>query len=222
MAFGNVFAPLNLFRRRRDGKGFHLESALQELAKCCGVDCCEGVIRITDQETGEIVEISVVDGVLTIDNDPTDETPGVPVAGGASGFGEFFALMPGDNAATVAQGGRVDFPQDGPNSGDGIVRSSVDQFVLPDIGTYQVSYNVSVTEAGQLVIALGGVEQANTVNGRATGTSLISDTRLITTTVINTVLSIQNPAANAAALTITPVAGGAGAASASLVIVRLA
>ena len=41
-------------------------------------------------------------------------------AGGVLNYADFFALMPPDNAATVAPGTDVSFPQDGPNSGAGI------------------------------------------------------------------------------------------------------
>lgn len=242
-AIKDLYAPVRFFRllgqRKSDiGKGETFDQAFnrkaEQRAQCIGgVDNC-GILNLEDQTTGLMVEITVVDGVLSIDTTPDDGNPAVPVVpvvddedsgaegGAGSGFAEFYALMPGDNAATVGLGDFVEFPNDGPESGDGIVRSSAGEFVLPAIGTYQVSYNVSVSEAGQLVIALDGVEIPRTVNGRATGTSLINDTRLITTTAINQVLSIQNPAANSTALTVTPIAGGAGAVSASLVIIRLA
>ena len=38
-------------------------------------------------------------------------------AGGVLNYADFYALMPGDNSATVAPGTDVSFPQDGPNSG---------------------------------------------------------------------------------------------------------
>lgn len=140
-------------------------------------------------------------------------------------FGNFFALMPPDNAATVAVGGDVDFPQDGPSDG-GVVRSGADTFVLPNIGTYEVTWQVSVTEAGQLVLTLdsggGAIELAQTVVGRATGTSQIVGSTLIETTVINSVLTVRNPAGNSTALTITPLAGGASAVSATLSIKQIA
>jgi hypothetical protein len=131
--------------------------------------------------------------------------------------------MPTDNAATVAVGAAVDFPTAGATSG--ISASSSSQFTLPAIGTYEVFWQVSVNEPGQLVVALdsgaGAVEQANTVAGRATGTSQIVNDVLLTTTVANTLLTIQNPTGNSTALTITPKAGGAAAVSASLVIKQL-
>ena len=140
---------------------------------------------------------------------------------GASAFADFFALMPGDNAATVAPGAAVDFPQDGPNSGVAISRISVDGFNLTTIGTYLVMFQVSVSEAGQLMVTLNGTELPFTVVGRATGTSLIVGTALVQTTTSNSILSIRNPAGNPTALTITPLAGGIRPSSAHLVIMRL-
>ena len=59
-------------------------------------------------------------------------------AGGIWGYADFYALMPPDNAATVAPGTDVSFPQDGPNSGTTIVRTGASSFNLTEIGTYQV------------------------------------------------------------------------------------
>jgi hypothetical protein len=129
--------------------------------------------------------------------------------------------MPGDNAATVAAGTDVDFPQNGPATiGTNITRLSNSTFNLADVGIYLVSFHVSVTEAGQLVITLAGVEQAYTVVGRATGTSLISETCLIETIIPNTSISIRNPAGEVSALTITPLAGGTNPVSAHITITR--
>ncbi|MED3912202.1 collagen-like protein [Peribacillus simplex] len=138
-------------------------------------------------------------------------------------FADFFALMPPDNAATVTVGGDVDFPQNGPTSGGGIFRNGVspDQFVLRDIGIYQVLFQVSVTEAGQLILTLNFADLAYTVVGRATGTSQIVGMALVQTSVINSILTVRNPAGNSTALTITPLAGGTRPVSAHLVITRL-
>ncbi len=132
-----------------------------------------------------------------------------------------------DNAATVAAGGPVEFPRDGPTSNviSRLAGKASTDFVLPSIGTYSVDFSVSVTEAGQLVIALdsggGMVELPYTVYGRATGTSQIAGDALIKTIVASSVLEIRNPAGNSPALTITPVAGGAQPAVASIVIQQL-
>ena len=141
----------------------------------------------------------------------------------AGDFADFFALMPPDNAATVAVGTDVQFPQDGPTSASAITRTGPATFKLSAIGTYQVLFQVSVNEPGQLVLVANGVEQTYTTVGRQTGSSQIVGTTLITTTVANTVLSLRNPAAGVAALTITPSAGGffTSPVSAHLVITRL-
>jgi hypothetical protein len=136
-------------------------------------------------------------------------------------FADFFALMPGDNAATVAVGGDVEFPQDGPTSGAGIARIGPSIFNLATIGTYQVMFQVSVDEGGQLILTLNGADLAYTVAGRATGTSQIVGMALVTTTVVNSILTVRNPAGNSTALTITPLAGGTRPSSAHLVITRL-
>lgn len=136
-------------------------------------------------------------------------------------YADFYALMPPDNAATVAPGTDVSFPQNGPNSGDAIARSGPDAFTLSEIGTYQILFQVSVGEAGQLLLTLNGSDLEYTVVGRATGTSQIIGMALVETTSVNSVLTVRNPAGNAAALTITPLAGGTRPVSAHLVIMQL-
>ncbi len=150
---------------------------------------------------------------------------GPPGPAGTSEYAGFFALMPGDNAAPIAVGAPVLFPQNADSSGT-IARTGPGTFNLPNIGTYKVTVQVSVTEAGQLVLATdngsGFVQDPRTVAGRATGTDQIVIDAIIRTTVINTKLQIRNPAGNPAALTITPLAGGASPVSAWLNIMRLA
>ncbi|WP_236124877.1 hypothetical protein [Clostridioides sp. ES-S-0054-01] len=57
--------------------------------------------------------------------------------------------------------------------------------------------------------------------GRATGTSQIIGMALVTTSTINSTLTVRNPAGNSTALTITPLAGGTRPVSAHLVITQL-
>ena len=64
-------------------------------------------------------------------------------------------------------------------------------------------------------------DPAYTVTGRATGTSQIVEMAIVTTTTINSILTVRNPAGNAAALTITPLAGGTRPVSAHLVITQI-
>jgi hypothetical protein len=148
-----------------------------------------------------------------------------PCGGGALDFADFFALMPPDNFETVAIGGDVSFPENGPAmAGSGITRTGLSTFNLANIGTYQVMFQVSVDEPGQLGLTLndgaGGVELANTVVGRAVGTSQIVGMALVQTTVVNSTLTVRN-AGSPAALTITPKAGGTSPVSAHLVITQI-
>ena len=129
--------------------------------------------------------------------------------------------MPPDNTDPVAPGADVSFPQNGPIANTDIGRISESEFLLNTIGTYLISFRVGVTEAGQLALTLNGQELPYTVTGRATGTSDIMGSAIITTDTVGSVLTVRNPVSNAAALTITPSAGGASAVSAHLVITRI-
>lgn len=48
----------------------------------------------------------------------------------------------------------ISFPQEGPTSGSTIVRTGPSSFNLTIIGTYQVLFQVSVAEAGRLILTL--------------------------------------------------------------------
>ena len=163
-----------------------------------------------------------------IKGSPTGGTYTLPTGGGtimtstSLSFADFYALMPGDNAATVGASTAVQFPQNGPADGSGsISRLSASTFNLSAIGTYEIFFQVSVTEAAQLMLRVNGTEVPSSVVGRATGTNQLTATCLITTSVINSTLEVINPSGNSPALTITPVAGGTHAVSAHLVIKRL-
>lgn len=149
---------------------------------------------------------------------------GIPGLPGIIDFADFYALMPPDNPdafAVVAAGSAVEFPQDGPTSGI-ITRLSSSTFLLPIVGTYLVDFQASVTEAGQLMLRLNGGLVANSVVGRATGTSQIVGMSLVTTTSPNSVIEVINPPGNSPALTITEFAGSvANPVSAHLIIIRL-
>jgi len=157
-------------------------------------------------------------GVVLDENGNVISSGGVGLIAGA----EFFALMPGDNVATIAAGAPIQFPQNGPAFG-AISRNgaSPSQFILAAAGVYEVAFQASIAEAGQLMLRVNGVEQAATVAGRATGTSQISNTVLIRTTSPNAILEVINPSGNATALTLTPTAGGTHAVSATLVVERI-
>ncbi len=142
-------------------------------------------------------------------------------AGTVLSYADFYALVPPDNAAAIASGADVAFPEEGPTSGTNIVRASDSSFTLADAGTYQVMFNVPVTEAGDLVLTLNGTELDYTETGRTAAGSQITGIALVTTTAENSILTVRNPAAAATALTVTP--GDAGnARTAHLTITQLA
>ena len=69
---------------------------------------------------------------------------------------------------------------------------------------------------------LNGAPLPYTVVERATGTEQIIETTIVQTSIVNSVLTVQNPANNTAALTITPLAGGKEQVSTHLVILKIA
>lgn len=138
-------------------------------------------------------------------------------------YADFYALMPSDNGTAIAVGADVAFPQNGSSSLTDITRvgGSTTGFTLGPIGTYQITFSVPVSIAGQLVVTLNNTELSYGVFGRAAITSPISGSLLVTTATTNNVITIRNPAVNAASLPITTNAGGASAVSAHLVITRV-
>ena len=146
---------------------------------------------------------------------------GLPGFSGSYSSADFYALMPGDNAATIAPGADLSFPQNGPTFGIDVLRLTASNFSLISVGIYQVMFQVSITESAQLCIVLNAGQNPATVVGRATGTSQVVGICLVQTTLPNSILSIRNPLGEAIALTMTPVAGGTNPVSAHLVITRV-
>ena len=137
---------------------------------------------------------------------------------------DFYALMPSDNAAPVAPGSPVLFPQLGPTNGYIVPGTVAGTFILPFVGTYEVTFEVSVTGAAQLIVVVNSRELLYTTVGRATGANQLVGYCLVTTLVPHSVLSINNPTNNLSAITITTgtASGQAGSSiSAHLVITKL-
>lgn len=128
---------------------------------------------------------------------------------------QFYALMPNDNAFTVASNTDVEFPHAGPSTAGGLIVGSGGYFILVGTGVYQITYRVPATEAGQLAVTRNGVVVDYTVAGRATGTTTISSTVLIDGQA-GDIITIRN--VGFVALTITPFAGGIEPSAATLLI----
>lgn len=188
------------------------------MSDCYNINQCKSRCKCNT----EIIKIICQTGAMGLPGqDGKEGAMGLPGLNAIVNFSNFYALMPSDNTSTITAGASVLFPNNGIINGD-IVRINAYQFNLPTIGIYEILFQVSISEAGQLVINLNNIEISNTIFGRATGTTEIVGMALINTTIINSILSINNPVGNPTALTITPIAGGTRPVSAQLIIKQLA
>jgi hypothetical protein len=175
------------------------------------------------QQSPKVQQLLAIDPLAigpTGSSGATGATGATGAAGSSLGFAQFFGIV---YAGTIAPGAPVPFASAGPTGGGApptLLTSTT--FQLPAIGFYQVCFTVSISEPGQLELTLNAAVIPYSVFGRATGTSLIGGCVIVSTTTTNSVLSVLNPAGNAAALTVTPTAGGASASAATLSIIRLA
>ena len=128
--------------------------------------------------------------------------------------------MPPDNTAVIAPGADVAFPNSGPGTGS-ITAASDTSFTVVDAGTYLVVFQVPITQAGQLQLAVNGAGVASTVVGRNAGSDQIVGMSVQTLSAGDTV-AVRNPTGNTGSLTVTQSAGGEVPGSAHLIFVRLA
>jgi hypothetical protein len=122
-------------------------------------------------------------------------------------------------AISVPALGAVLFSTDGPVNG-GITRASPSSFNLPTPGLYQVTFQVSVVGAGQLMLQLDGSPLPQSIVGRPSGTGQIVGTSLIETTIPNSVLEVIN-ASNTTPLIIAQGPSGTTILSSHLVITQV-
>jgi hypothetical protein len=91
----------------------------------------------------------------------------------------------------------------------GIIRLDGSSFILPDAGTYEVTFNVHTTEPGQLSLEVNGTEEPECTGedfNPTSGGHPIAVNCIITAGA-GAVLSVVNPSGNSTALTITPADG---------------
>lgn len=136
-------------------------------------------------------------------------------------YADFYALMPPDNSTAIAPGSDIEFARNGVTSGGNIARITASSFGLNEVGVYQVQFTANVDEPAQLVLTLNGDELPYTVSGSSSAPGQIVGTALVQTEVATSVLTLRNPAAATAGVTLTPSAGGADAVSAHIVITQL-
>lgn len=156
---------------------------------------------------------------------------------GVTEYAMFFGLTAGTNsegtdyAATIAPSvgfgtGRVPFPQDGPTNGL-ITRAGPDAFLLPSLGTYEITWKLHTTEPGQTQIQYAGMigfsDLARTVTqdmNPTGGGHLMVGHALITTDGPGALIAVINPAGNSPALTVTPADGASTHANAQSITIK--
>lgn len=144
-------------------------------------------------------------------------------AGGLLAYADFYALIPPDNLVAIPAGSDVAFPRTGPVSGTDISRLSDTQFQLAQIGTYQIFFQVTAANGGQLILTLNDVDLPYTVAGYAgTDSAEIAGMVIVQTTAANAVVTVRNPEGTGDPLTLSPNAGGTRPVSAHLVITQIA
>ena len=141
-------------------------------------------------------------------------------AGSFLGYADFYALIPADNAAPIAPGEDVEFPEQSFIGGTNVTRTSDSEFTFTESGTYLVFFNASTSEAAQLVLTLNGAELSYTVSGTGDDNSQITGVSVISAAE-NSVLTVRNPASATSSVTLTPNAGGNSPVSAHLTVIRL-
>jgi hypothetical protein len=152
--------------------------------------------------------------------------------GGPLAYGYFWHQIVSEGEATIAIDAPFPFDTNGPGTA-GVVRQGAapDTFTLVAAGTYDISWMVPVDEPGQTALYVDDPEASGlfpptsfrpeTLAGRATGTSQITNRVIITTAAPNANIRIYNHS-SPAALTLTPHPGGTQNGTVSLAIVRLA
>jgi hypothetical protein len=108
-----------------------------------------------------------------------------------------------DNPDAIAPGSAVNFPKPLINTYGTIQRlngTNPNKFSLPPNGVFEITFQVTVQNTGELVIVLNGQEQAMTVVGKSGGGMLVGVSIITTPPINSSTLSINNPS--------TAVAGG--------------
>lgn len=180
------------------------------------------------------------------------------VADALAEFGSFFGMTAGpgntgtnDYPATiaisaagpsVAAGSAVNFPRASAPAVGGIAinnpgaaQTNNTEFILPSVGTYRVTWHISVDEPvqwslwistgpnpvpGGLFVELSAASGAPASVGQSTGTAQLVGDVVFRNSVANSAIQIRNYA-SPSAVTVTPLPGGTRAQAVSLIIQRL-
>ena len=172
---------------------------------------------------------------------------GMPTGPGNSGGDDYPASISAvaiDVTPSLAGTSAINFPRASAPAIGGIVinnpgASQTDntEFILPSVGTYRVSWHISVDEPAQWrlwistlpspapgglfnpVLASGG---APSTVGQATGTTQLVGDIVFVNDVAGSAIQVRNTVSSSGNVTVTPLPGGSQAQAVSLIIMRLA
>ena len=104
----------------------------------------------------------------------------------------FYGNSPADYPNPIPAYSFLDFPHIGPTNTVNIIRFSPGQFILNNIGTYEVFWQASIAGSSQLALRVNGIVQTQTLaSTRASGQ--VINAVIITTTTSNSILEVINP-----------------------------
>jgi hypothetical protein len=101
-----------------------------------------------------------------------------------------------DNPEKIEPGNAINFPKPLINPYGSIQRlsgTSTNQFVLPPSSVFEIMFEVTIQNTGELVIVLNGEELSMSVVGKPGGGSVVGMAIITTPSVNPSVISINNP-----------------------------
>ena len=141
-------------------------------------------------------------------------------AGSFLGYADFYAIMPPENAAAIAPGEAVEFPEQSFIGGTNVTRTSDSEFTFTESGIYLVFFIAATSEAAQLVPAKNTTELSFALAGKDSVLSQLSGMAIIAAN-DGDVLTLRNPASATSSVTLSPNAGGNSPVTAHLILIRL-
>jgi hypothetical protein len=101
-----------------------------------------------------------------------------------------------DNPDDIEPGESIHFPNPATNPYGTIQRlsgTSPTEFLLPANSVFEITFQVTIQNTGELVVVLNGIEQLMTIVGKSGGGQVVGMSIVSTPDGVSSVLSINNP-----------------------------